>query len=147
MLPADMQDLVHVNPKFLDSVKDGQTQVVYGVRTLREEHLLMHILRSFYYRTVRNCSQALNCSHMLMNLYCRGELSLIRTINISTCGARISHTGARFKICGLLLGSNWQYVKVRPHRWFWLISPLTDLFQHFRFLRRLLWIAVLFYPP
>jgi glycosyltransferase involved in cell wall biosynthesis len=100
MLPADMQDPVHVIPQFLDSVKDGQTQVVYGVRTNRREHLLMRILRSLYYRTVRKFSSI----ELQLNA---GEFALLRRDIVDAIvetndqypyvRGLISQTGARFK--------------------------------------------------
>ena len=100
MLPADMQDPVHVIPQFLDSVKDGQTQVVYGVRTNRREHLLMRFLRSLYYRTVRKFSS------IELQLHA-GEFALLRRDIVDAIvdtndqypyvRGLISQTGARFK--------------------------------------------------
>ena len=100
MLPADMQDPVHVIPQFLDLVKDGQTQVVYGVRTNRRENLLMRILRSLYYRTVRKFSS------IELQLHA-GEFALLRRDIVDAIvdtndqypyvRGLISQTGARSK--------------------------------------------------
>lgn len=100
MLPADMQDPVHVIPQFLDLVKDGQTQVVYGVRTNRRENLLMRIFRSLYYRTVRKFSS------IELQLHA-GEFALLRRDIVDAIvdtndqypyvRGLISQTGARSK--------------------------------------------------
>ena len=55
MLPADLQDPVEVIPRMLDSVKDG-IEIVYGVRTNRQESFLLRTLRKIYYRVLRKAS-------------------------------------------------------------------------------------------
>lgn len=101
MLPADMQDPVHVIPKFLDSIKDGQTQVVYGVRTNRKEHLIMRVLRSLYYRSVRKfASIELQLNAGEFALLSREIVDAIVETNDQYPYVRglISQTGAKFKI-------------------------------------------------
>jgi len=55
MLPADLQDPVEVIPRMLDSVKDG-IEIVYGVRTNRQENFALRTLRKTYYRVLRKAS-------------------------------------------------------------------------------------------
>lgn len=55
MLPADLQDPVEVIPLMLNSVKDG-VEIVYGVRSNREENILLRNLRKVYYRVLRKVS-------------------------------------------------------------------------------------------
>lgn len=100
MLPADLQDPVHVIPQFLDSVKDGQTQVVYGVRTNRREHVFMRILRSLYYRSVRKfASIELQLNAGEFALLSRDIVNAIVETNDQYPYVRglISQTGAKFK--------------------------------------------------
>lgn len=56
MLPADLQDPVEVIPRFLELIKDGKTEVVYGVRSNRQEPFFLNLLRKIYYRLVRKFS-------------------------------------------------------------------------------------------
>jgi polyisoprenyl-phosphate glycosyltransferase len=101
MLPADMQDPVHVIPNFLDSIKDGQTQVVYGVRTNRREQFAMRVLRSFYYRSVRRfASIELQLNAGEFALLSREIVDAIVETNDQNPYVRglISQTGAKFKI-------------------------------------------------
>lgn len=101
MLPADMQDPVHVIPKFLDSIQDGQTQVVYGVRTNRKEHIIMRVLRSLYYRSVRKfASIELQLNAGEFALLSREIVDAIVETNDQYPYVRglISQTGAKFKI-------------------------------------------------
>ena len=100
MLPADMQDPVHVIPQFLDLIKDGQTQVVYGIRTNRREHVLMRILRSLYYRSVRKfASIELQLNAGEFALLSSGVVDAIVQTNDQYPYVRglISQTGAKFK--------------------------------------------------
>ena len=55
MLPADLQDPVEIIPRMLDSVKDG-IEIVYGVRTNRQENFALRTLRKIYYRMLRKAS-------------------------------------------------------------------------------------------
>ena len=55
MLPADLQDPVEVITRMLDSVKDG-IEIVYGVRTNRQENFALRTLRKTYYRVLRKAS-------------------------------------------------------------------------------------------
>ena len=55
MLPADLQDPAEVIPLMLDRTIDG-VEVVYGVRTNRQERLLIRSLRKIYYRVLRKFS-------------------------------------------------------------------------------------------
>jgi glycosyltransferase involved in cell wall biosynthesis len=100
MLPADMQDPVYVIPQFLDSIKDGKTQVVYGIRTNRREHVLMRILRSLYYRSVRKfASIELQLNAGEFALLSRDIVDAIVEANDQYPYVRglISQTGAKFK--------------------------------------------------
>jgi glycosyltransferase involved in cell wall biosynthesis len=55
MLPADLQDPAEVIPLMLDRAIDG-VEVVYGVRTNRQERLLIRSLRKIYYRVLKKFS-------------------------------------------------------------------------------------------
>jgi glycosyltransferase involved in cell wall biosynthesis len=55
MLPADLQDPVEVIPLMLDSAKE-EVEIVYGVRTDRQENVLIRSLRKIYYRLLRKAS-------------------------------------------------------------------------------------------
>lgn len=55
MLPADLQDPVEVIPLMLDRVKDG-IEIVYGVRTNRQENFVLRNLRRIYYRVLKKAS-------------------------------------------------------------------------------------------
>lgn len=55
MLPADLQDPVEVIPQMLNSAKGG-IEIVYGVRTNRQENILLRNLRKIYYRMLRKAS-------------------------------------------------------------------------------------------
>ncbi len=55
MLPADLQDPVEVIPLMLDSAKDG-IEIVYGIRTNRQENLMLRSLRRVYYRVLKRAS-------------------------------------------------------------------------------------------
>lgn len=100
MLPADLQDPVEVIPKFLDLIKDGKTQIVYGVRTNRQEAFIVRALRSLYYRAVTKFSNV----EMQLNA---GEFALISRRVVESIIATndqypyvrglISQTGATFK--------------------------------------------------
>ena len=50
-LPADLQDPVEIVPQFINGWKKGFL-VVYGVRTNRQEKLLMRVCRNLYYRVI-----------------------------------------------------------------------------------------------
>lgn len=50
-LPADMQDPPELIPDFVKKWEAG-FEVVYGVRSNREEHALMHLIRKLYYRVI-----------------------------------------------------------------------------------------------
>jgi len=55
MLAADLQDPAEVIPRMLESVKDD-IEIVYGVRTNRQENFMMRNLRKIYYRILRRAS-------------------------------------------------------------------------------------------
>ena len=55
MLPADLQDPAEVLPLFLSEV-DSKTNVVFGIRKIREEGILMRSLRAIFYRMIRKFS-------------------------------------------------------------------------------------------
>ena len=55
MLPADLQDPVETIPLMLKSAQNG-VEVVYGVRTNRQENILLRSLRKIYYRLLRKAS-------------------------------------------------------------------------------------------
>lgn len=57
LLPADLQDPVEVIPKFVNKWEKGDL-VVYGVRTNRQESLIMRVARSMYYRIIRKFADA-----------------------------------------------------------------------------------------
>lgn len=52
MLPADLQDPPSVIPQFISLWESGY-RIVYGVRTNRQEPLLMRTMRSMYYRLIQ----------------------------------------------------------------------------------------------
>ena len=56
MLPADLQDPPEVIPALYQEWKKGFL-VVFGVRTNRQESLLMRILRGIYYRIIRRFAE------------------------------------------------------------------------------------------
>jgi polyisoprenyl-phosphate glycosyltransferase len=100
MLPADMQDPVSVIPQFLDLVNDGSIEIVYGIRTNRQESLFMRSLRTVYYRIIRKFSN----TEIHLNA---GEFALVSKEIVSTIietndqypyvRGLISQTGAKFK--------------------------------------------------
>ncbi len=55
MLPADLQDPAEVIPAMLE-LTDSEVEIVYGVRSNRQEPLIMRTLRRIYYRTLRRFS-------------------------------------------------------------------------------------------
>lgn len=55
MLPADLQDPAEVIPAMLDKAV-GTTEIVYGIRTNRQENILIRNLRKIYYRVLRKFS-------------------------------------------------------------------------------------------
>jgi glycosyltransferase involved in cell wall biosynthesis len=55
MLPADLQDPAEVIPAMLE-LADSEVEIVYGVRSNRQEPLIMRTLRRIYYRTLRRFS-------------------------------------------------------------------------------------------
>jgi glycosyltransferase involved in cell wall biosynthesis len=55
MLPADLQDPAEVIPLMFSSIKDD-VEIVYGVRTNRQENFLLRNLRKFYYRVLSRAS-------------------------------------------------------------------------------------------
>jgi glycosyltransferase involved in cell wall biosynthesis len=55
MLPADLQDPVEVIPLMLGKATDG-VEIVYGVRTNRQENFVLRNLRRIYYRLLRRTS-------------------------------------------------------------------------------------------
>jgi glycosyltransferase involved in cell wall biosynthesis len=55
MLPADLQDPPEVIPLMIDQINDG-VEIVYGVRTNRQENFILRNLRKIYYRTLRRAS-------------------------------------------------------------------------------------------
>lgn len=57
MLPADLQDPVWVIPSFIKRWESGDL-VVYGVRTKRQEHILMRATRNVYYRIIKRFATA-----------------------------------------------------------------------------------------
>jgi len=57
MLPADLQDPPSVIPKFVKSWESGYP-ITYGVRTNRQESLLMRAVRNSYYRLIRRFASA-----------------------------------------------------------------------------------------
>jgi glycosyltransferase involved in cell wall biosynthesis len=100
MLPADLQDPVSVIPQFLDLVKVGQTEVVYGVRTNRQESLVLNLLRNTYYRIVRKFSNfeiQLNAGEFA--LVSKSVVDAIIETNDQYPYVRglIAQTGAKFK--------------------------------------------------
>ena len=100
MLPADLQDPVNVIPQFLDLIKDGQTEVVYGIRTNRQESFIMRSLRTIYYRIIRKFSNTevhLNAGEFA--LISREIASAIIETNDQYPYVRglISQTSAKFK--------------------------------------------------
>jgi len=71
MLAADLQDPVEAIPEMYAKIKSG-VNVVYGVRTNRQESLVMRTLRSVYYRLIRRFSE----SDIPINV---GDFSLIHS--------------------------------------------------------------------
>jgi hypothetical protein len=57
LLPADLQDPVEVIPIFVRNWEKGDL-IVYGVRTNREEFLLMRIFRKSYYYLIKKFAYA-----------------------------------------------------------------------------------------
>jgi len=57
LLPADLQDPPSVIPNFVQEWEKGNL-VVYGVRTNRQESLLMRAARGLYYRIIRKFADA-----------------------------------------------------------------------------------------
>jgi glycosyltransferase involved in cell wall biosynthesis len=57
MLPADLQDPAEAILDFL-RVLTPETDVIFGVRTNRQESFIMRTLRSVYYRTIRKLSHS-----------------------------------------------------------------------------------------
>ena len=57
MLPADLQDPVNVIPQFVERWVSGDL-VVYGVRTNRQESIIMRIARNVYYRVIKRFASA-----------------------------------------------------------------------------------------
>lgn len=55
MLPADLQDPAEVIPEMLE-LANSEIEIVYGVRSNRQEPLVMRTLRRIYYRTLRKFS-------------------------------------------------------------------------------------------
>ena len=55
MLPADLQDPAEVIPEMLE-LANSDVEIVYGVRSNRQEPLVMRTLRRIYYRTLRKFS-------------------------------------------------------------------------------------------
>jgi glycosyltransferase involved in cell wall biosynthesis len=55
MLPADLQDPAEVIPLMISEIKDD-VEIVYGVRTNRQENFLLRNLRRFYYRVLSRAS-------------------------------------------------------------------------------------------
>lgn len=70
MLAADLQDPVSAIPIMVSKIKPG-INVVYGVRTNRQESILMRGLRGIYYRLIRKFSE----SDIPLNV---GDFSLIK---------------------------------------------------------------------
>jgi glycosyltransferase involved in cell wall biosynthesis len=101
MLPADLQDPISVIPQFLEIIADGQTEIVYGVRTNRQESLVLKTLRNLYYRIVRRFS------HFEIQLNA-GEFALISKSVVDAIvetndqypyvRGLIAQTGAKFKM-------------------------------------------------
>ncbi|MBM10331.1 MAG: glycosyltransferase [Magnetovibrio sp.] len=54
-LPADLQDPPELIPEFVQLWETGN-EVVFGIRTLREEPLLMRLMRKVFYRLVSSLS-------------------------------------------------------------------------------------------
>jgi glycosyltransferase involved in cell wall biosynthesis len=100
MLPADMQDPVGAIPQFLELIKDEETEVVYGIRTNRQESFLMRSLRTMYYRIIRKFSN----TEIHLNA---GEFALVSKEIVDSIietndqypyvRGLISQTGAKFK--------------------------------------------------
>ena len=57
MLAADLQDPVEAIPEMYGKIQPG-INVIYGVRTNRQESVLMRSLRSIYYRLIRKFSES-----------------------------------------------------------------------------------------
>lgn len=55
MLPADLQDPPELIPKMLEKITDN-VEVVYGVRSNREENIVLRNIRRFYYRILTKFS-------------------------------------------------------------------------------------------
>jgi glycosyltransferase involved in cell wall biosynthesis len=55
MLPADLQDPVEVIPQMLEKAMEGY-EIVYGVRTNRQENFFIKSLRKIYYRLLNKAS-------------------------------------------------------------------------------------------
>ena len=55
MLPADLQDPVEVIPLMLRSIKDD-VDIVYGLRTNRQENFVLRNIRKIYYRVLKRVS-------------------------------------------------------------------------------------------
>lgn len=70
MLAADLQDPVSAIPLMISKVKPG-VNVIYGVRTNRQESILLRGIRSIYYRLIRKFSE----SDIPINV---GDFSLIK---------------------------------------------------------------------
>lgn len=55
MLPADLQDPVEVIPEFLSGIS-SHTNVIFGIRSNRQESLIMRSFRTLYYKAIQNFS-------------------------------------------------------------------------------------------
>jgi glycosyltransferase involved in cell wall biosynthesis len=55
MLPADLQDPAEVIPLMLEKAMEGH-EIVYGVRTNRQENIFIRSLRKIYYRLLNKAS-------------------------------------------------------------------------------------------
>ena len=57
LLPADLQDPPSVIPEFVNHWENGSL-IVYGVRTNRQESMMMRLLRGIYYRIIKKFASA-----------------------------------------------------------------------------------------
>jgi len=98
MLPADLQDPPEVIPLMLDKAIDG-VEVVYGVRTNRQENLLMRSFRKTYYRVLNKFSpfdlQQDAGEFMLVSSRIVKSITEIRDQNPYVRGL-VAQTGAKF---------------------------------------------------
>lgn len=105
MLPADLQDPPEVIPLMIEKINDG-IEIVYGVRTNRQENFILRNLRKIYYRTLRKAS-----TFNLQND--AGEFVLISS---QVRDAIIQIKDENPYIRGLIAQTNRQFVSV-PYQW------------------------------